>query len=112
MRDDVLFAEPLLERRRDALDQPPRVDEYDRRAMIHDELCDPIVDPPELLVARDRGELVVGDLDREIERPAMARIDNVRQRSPRTDQQPRDPFDRPLRRRQADPYRRVPGGVK
>ena len=34
VRDDVLLAEPLLERRRGALDQPPRVDEHDRRAML------------------------------------------------------------------------------
>ena len=34
VRDDVLLAEPLLERRRDALDQPPRVDEHDRRAVL------------------------------------------------------------------------------
>src|SRR5262249_58653886 len=77
VRDDVLLAEPLLERRRGALDESPRVDEHDRRAMLRDQLGDPIVDARELLVRRDRAELVVGDLDREVELAAMAGVDDV-----------------------------------
>ncbi len=100
VRDDVLFADALLERRRDALDQPPRVDEHDRRAMLAHERGDAIVDPAELLVRRDRAELVIGDLDREVEIAAMAGVDDVRHRAARADQQARDDLDRPLRRRE------------
>ena len=89
------------------LDEPARVDEHDRRAMLLDQRGDPIVDALELLERRDRAELVVGDLDREIDRTAVSRIDDVRQRPPRADEQPRDQLDGPLGRRQADAHRRA-----
>ena len=112
MRDDVLLAEPLLERRGYALDEPPRIDEHDRRAMLRDELRDPVVHAPELLVARDRGELVIGDLDREIDLALVTAIDDVRHRPPRADQEARDHLDRTLRRGQANADRRLAAGVK
>ncbi len=50
MRDDVFLAEPLLERGGRTLDQSSRIDEHDRRPMLHHELGDTIIDAAELLV--------------------------------------------------------------
>ncbi len=111
VRHHVLLAEPLLEGRRCALDEPPRVDEQDRGAMLGDQLGDPVIDPAELLVRRHGPELVVGDLDREIDLAAMSAVDDVRHGPPRPDEQPRDRLDRLLRRRQPDPHRHAPADL-
>jgi hypothetical protein len=110
--DDVLLAEPLLERGGGPLDQAPRVGEHDRRAVLAHQRGDPVVDPPELLVRGDRAELVVGDLDREVEVAAVSGVDDVRHRAPRADEQPRDHRDRLLGRRQPDAGRRAPGALR
>src|SRR5690606_25005810 len=89
-----------------------RVDEDDRGAMLEHELRDPIVDATELLVRRDRAELVIGDLDREIDLAPVSAIDDVGHRPSRPDEEARDPLDRLLRRRQADPDRRAPAGLR
>ena len=54
VRGDALGAEPLAERVRDALDQPARVDEDDRRAVRAHQRGEAIVDLGAQLVAGDR----------------------------------------------------------
>ena len=108
---DLVGAEALLEGAGGALDQAAGVDEDQGRPVLADQLGDAVVDPAHLLVGRDRPELVVGDLDREVEVAAVAAVDDMGQGPAGADQQPRDPLDRPLGRRQADPDRRSARGL-
>ena len=60
-----------------------------------------------LLVGGDRTERQVGHPDREIERAAVADVDDGRQRPRRAGEQPAHLLDRPLRRRQPDALERA-----
>ena len=73
-------AEALLQRVRDPLHQPARVDEHDGRAVAGGEAGDVVVERRPLLVRGDRPERQVGHPDREIERPAMPDVHDGRQR--------------------------------
>src|SRR5205085_10364879 len=76
MRGDFVFSEPFSERVRNALDQPAGVDEYDRRAMLAAKRGDAVVNGRVKLVARDRAELEVGNLDAQVERPSVSTVDD------------------------------------
>ena len=65
--DDV-FAQPLSELVCDPLGQPAGVDEHERRAVLSHMAGDAIEHVGHLLRARDRLELALGQLDREIDR--------------------------------------------
>ena len=104
MGGDAALAEPLAEVVRDPLGEPARVDEDERGPVRPDERGEPVVDLAPLLVGRDRLELAVGELDREVERAAVAEVDDLagrgavgRSRRARADEEPRDRLDRPLR---------------
>src|SRR5581483_12513143 len=101
VRRDLPFPEPRLELVRDALDQAARVDEDDRRPLAPDVRGDAVVDLGPELVGRDRTELLVGDLDRQLERAPVADVDD--RARPAAGQEPRDLLDRALRRRETDP---------
>ena len=49
---------------RDALGEPPRVDEHERRPVLLNQRGDAVVDLLPHLVRRDRPELVLRDFDR------------------------------------------------
>jgi hypothetical protein len=103
---DPLLAEPRRELVREALDEAACVDEDDRRAVREDERRDPIVDLVELGVRRDGAEGLARDLDRELDVPPRAGVDDDGPGA-RTDEEPRDELDRALRRREADAHRRA-----
>ena len=111
VRHHLALAEALLERVADPLDQPARVDEHQRRVVLPDQLGDAVVDPAHLLERRHRGQLVVGDLDREVDVAAVTAVDD-RRRRPAPAEQRGHPLDRLLGRRQPDPHRRATGGLR
>ena len=78
MREHRVFAQPLAEMMGHALGQPPRVDEHERRPVLLNQRGDAVVDLLPHLVRRDRPQLVVRHLDREIHRAAMAVVDDRR----------------------------------
>ena len=67
VRGDDVFAEPLAELVRDPLREPPRVHEHERRAVLAHVRGDAVEHVGHLLRARDRLELALGQLDREVE---------------------------------------------
>ena len=73
-------AQPLAQVQRHPLDQPPRVDEHQRRLVLARQRRDPIVELAPLLVGAHRAELVLGDLDRQIEIAPLADVDDLGQR--------------------------------
>src|SRR5688500_5116668 len=76
MRGDAVLAEPLAQLVRHALDEPTRVDEYDRRPVGFDLRYDPLVPLLPQLVGRDGAELLVRDVDREVHWPPLADVDD------------------------------------
>src|SRR5262245_53421720 len=93
---------------RDPLAQAPRVDEYERRAMLADQLCEAIVDLRPDFVGHHRFERRVRQLDGKVAVPLVSAVDDAASRialpieTLDTDEQPRDFGDRLLRGRQAD----------
>ena len=72
--------------------------------MLADERGDAVEHVAHLLGRRDRLELALGQLEREVEVALVAGVDDRRQRTV-ADQQPADGLDRALGGRQADPRR-------
>ena len=70
------FAEPLFEMMRDALGQPPRVDENESRAMSFDQRRDAVIDLGPHLIARHRPQFIGGHLDSEIHFAMAAYLDD------------------------------------
>ena len=89
---------------REPLGEPAGVDEHERGAVLADELGDAVEHVAHLLGRRDRLELAVGQLEREVEVALVAGVDDRGQR-PVAHEQPGDGLDRPLRRRQPDAVR-------
>ena len=83
----------LRQRMRDALGQPARVDEDERRSMRQDMARDAVVDLRPHLAGRHGAQFVVRNFDREVHFAAVADIDDrgIRARSNR------DLFDGPHR---------------
>ena len=104
VRGDDVVAEPLAELVREPLGQAPGVDEHERGAVLADQRGDAVEDVAHLLGRRDRLELAVGQLEREVEVALVAGVDDDGQR-PVADEQAPDGLDRPLRRREADAVR-------
>ena len=105
MREHRVLAKPLAQMMRDALGQPPRVHEDERRPVLLNQGGDAVVDLLPHLVRRDRPELVLRHLNRQIHRAAMAVVDDVDLRLLVGCEKPRDDLDRPDRRREADALR-------
>ena len=105
---DVLLADALRELVRDALREPPRVHEDERRAVLRDQLGDALVDLAPLLGRGDRLEVSRRQLDGEVEVALVAEVDDravrlaVSIEAIGADEEARDLLDRPLRRREPD----------
>ena len=104
VRGDDVVAEPLAEQVREAFGETARVDEHERRAVLGDELRDPVEDVGHLLGGRDGFELTVGQLEREVEVALVPAVDDRREVAI-TDEQARDRLDGTLRRGQPDTRR-------
>jgi hypothetical protein len=81
---------------REPLREPPRVHEHEGSAVLRDALHQPLVDLFPHLGGHDRFERRGRNLDREIERAGVARIDNRRQRAAAAREELRDLLDRAL----------------
>ena len=111
MRQHRVFAQPLGQMVRDALGQPPRVDEHQRRPVLGDQLGDAVVDLLPHLVRRDRPKLVLRNFDRQIHRAPMPVIDD-RDAGVAVGARNRATFSIGLHgRRQADPLRAAAAGL-
>ena len=118
---DVLLADALGQVMRDALGQPARVDEDQRRAVAGDERGQSVVDLGPLLVRGDGRHLGVGQFDAEVEVALVAAVDDdaagptivgaVLGGTLRPDEEARDLVDRALRGGQADAGRAFVGDV-
>ena len=102
MARNAFGAEPFGQMHRQALAQPPGVHEHERRAVLGNQLGDAGVDLLPHFCRHHRLERRRWNLEREIEGPDMAGVDNRRQRLAGSYEELRDLFDRPLCRRQAD----------
>ena len=76
MRGDRVVAEPLAQVTRQPFRQPPRVDEHQRRRVRLDQLGQPVVVLLPDLVRHHRVERRARNLDRQIDRAAMAFVDD------------------------------------
>ena len=90
VRGDDVVAQPLAELVRDPLGQAAGVDEHERRAVLSHVRGDAVEHVGHLLGGRDRLELALGQLDREVEVALVAGVDDLRQR-PVADEQPARP---------------------
>ena len=106
VRGHLVLAQSLAELVGDALRKLSRVDEDERRLVVRDVRGDPVEDLVELVAGDRRLELAVGKLQRELEAPPVAAVDDRRQRLARPHQQARRGLERADRRREPDPHRR------
>src|SRR2546425_37675 len=104
VRRDLIRAVALGQMQREALGEAPGVHEYQRGAVLADELHQPLVDLVPHLGRHHRFERRRGDLDREIERARMPRIDDagIGCRVSGAGEERRDVFDGLLRCRESD----------
>ena len=93
VRGDDVVAEALAELVGEPLGEPAGVDEHERGAVLLDERGDAVEDVAHLLGRRDRLELAVGQLEREVERALVAGVDDDRERAVADEQAP-DGLDR------------------
>ena len=96
-----VVAEAFAEQVGDALGQPAGVDEHERGAVLAHERGDAVEHVGHLLGRGDRLQLTVRQLEREVELPQVAGVDDRRQ-GPVPDEQARDGLDRALGRGETD----------
>ena len=99
---DVLGTDSLREMHREPLGKASGIHEDQRRTVLGNQLGDAGVDLLPHFCRHHRLERRRWNLEREIEGPDMAGVDNRRQRLAGPYEELRDLFDRPLCRRQAD----------
>ncbi len=107
---DLVLADALGQQVGEPLGEPAGVHEHERGAVLGHVAGDPVEDLSPLLVRGDRLERGLRQLDRQVERAAMAEVDDRARRGAgrvgpslaRADQQSSDGLDRPLRRGEAD----------
>ena len=104
VRGDRAVAQPLTELVCEPFREPAGVHEHERGVMLTHELGDALDHVAHLLGRRDRFELSLGQLEREIEVPLVTGVDDLRDGT-RADQQPRHRLDRALGCRQSDALR-------
>jgi len=114
MRRHVFLAQPLAQLMSNALGEPPRIHEHERRAVRIHQLYDALVNLVPHLVRRDRPQFGRRNLDSKIQRALMAYVDDHRigpsfLRIGTAREEMRDFFDRLLGRRKPDAYRRAHG---
>ena len=110
MREHDVVAETLAKMMGDPLAQPARIDEHKRRSMRTHELDNAVVDLAPHLVRRNHAERLVRHLHRQIEIPAVPRVDDrgwrlggaALRRVAGTDEKTGDVLDRLDGRRQSD----------
>ena len=102
VRGDDVVAQALAELVREPLGQAAGVDEHERGAVLADERGDAVEHVAHLLGRRDRLELAVGQLEREVEVALVAGVDDRAGSGPVADEQAGDGLDRALRGRQPD----------
>jgi hypothetical protein len=104
---DLTLAQFLGQLVREPFCQPPRVDEDQRGAMFVNQLDEPLVNFGPLLVHADGTEFCSRQLDREVERPRVADVENAAGGHPSvlgsvcgpgTNKKASGPLDRLLRR--------------
>ena len=71
-----IVADALREEMREALGEPPRVDEDERGPVLIDVRGDPVEDLGPLLVGDHRLQRTAGQLDGEVERAPMSEVDD------------------------------------
>ena len=103
VRGDGVLPQPLGQVQGHPLDQPPRVDEHQRRVMRPRQVGDAIVELGPLLVRGHRAQLVLGHQDAQVQVAPLADVDDGRQRPRRPDQQAGGHVQRPHGGGQADP---------
>ncbi len=108
VREHGIFAQPLAQMVCDAFRKATRVHEHQGRPVGLNQGRQPVVNLLPHLVRCDRPELVVRHLDRKIHRAAMTVVDDRDRRPLIRSQEPRDGFDGPDGRRQADALRPRP----
>src|SRR6266540_3457337 len=104
VRGDDVVTEALAELVREPLGEPTRVHEDERGPVLGDVLGDAVQHVGHLLGGRDRLELALGELECHVERALVADVDGLRQRA-LAHEQPSDPLDGPLRRRETNTRR-------
>ena len=105
VRGDRAVAQALAELVGETLRQPAGVHEHERGVVLADEIGDALDHVAHLFGRRDRFELALGQLEREVEVALVAGVDDLG-RGPRPDEEARHGLDRALRGRQPDALRR------
>ena len=82
MRQHHIFAQPLRQRMRNALRQPPRIDEHQRRSMTRNMPSDAVVDLRPHFAGRHRAQFVIRNFDRQT--PSHADGRHPRSKPPET----------------------------
>ncbi|HEX5517252.1 MAG TPA: hypothetical protein VFX32_06610 [Pseudolabrys sp.] len=115
MRADLALAQPFSQLVRYALDQATRIDEDQGRAVGLDLFDELVVNGRPDILANDRSKLLIRNFNTKIHVAAVADVDDraisctVRSYMLRSDEKPRDFFDRLLRGAQADALQRAAG---
>lgn len=94
MGRDGIVSQTLTEVQREPLDHAPRGHENQRRTMRSALVREPIVELCPLLVRAYGAELFARNVNGQLDVATIARIDDLRQRTARTDQETRGKFDR------------------
>ena len=109
MTRDSGLAEPFGQIHRQALAEAPRVHEYERGTVLRDQLCNSSGNLFPHLRRHDGFERRGRNLELEVERANVTDVDDCRRRLIRAHEELGDFFDRPLRRRETDALRPLPG---
>ena len=107
VRGDGIRAEALAKMMRDAFGQAPRVDEDQRRAMLASEFRDAVVNLAPHFVRGDGAEFARGNFDGQIQRTAVADVDDDRRGAIAAGKELRDQLDGLLRGGKTDAHRRA-----
>jgi hypothetical protein len=105
MRSNRGLAEPVGEMARHPFGEPPSIDEDERRAVLLDELREPVVDLAPDLLRHHRLERRVGHFERDVALPDVAGVDD-RAFAADADEIAPHSLDRLLGRRETDPHQR------
>ena len=113
MRGDEILADAVAQMPRNAFRHPPRVHEYQRRPVGGHELRQAVVVLLPHLVGHHGAERRLGNLEREIDGPPMALVDDgtLAAAGIGAHEKAGDGLDGPLRRRQPDPLKGPVGNL-
>src|SRR4051794_31102661 len=106
MRADIFFPDALGQIMREPFDEPPGIDEHQGRTMRLRKLDDTVVNLIPHLIAGNGPEQGCGNFNRKIELALVTDINNDRIGPSAAGEKMRNIFNRLLRCRKADTYRR------